>query len=155
MGLKKSQIHLSTEGGSLLWQEYKFWKFASEETGREKLVDMFTRFASEEQLSVFQKEYLWKAINKDVEKAFVKEAAESNAKLVSTTIKTVLEALPTIMQSAGSDSEEKIEEVADKVGDEVEKASPESNTSSEPSEEKPKIESKDGSTGTVFDHLNA
>ena len=134
---------------------HKFWKFASEETGREKLVDMFTRFASEEHLSVFQKEYLWKAINKDVEKAFVKEAAESNAKLVSTTIKTVLEALPTIMQSAGSDSEEKIEEVADKVGDEVEKASPESNTSSEPSEEKPKIESKDGSTGTVFDHLKA
>ena len=134
---------------------HKFWKFASEETGREKLVDMFTRFASEEHLSVFQKEYLWKAVNKDVEKAFVKEAAESNAKLVSTTIKTVLEALPTIMQSVGTDSEEKIEEVADKVGDEVEKATPESSTSSESSDEKPKIESKDGSTGTVFDHLNA
>lgn len=134
---------------------HKFWKFASEETGREKLVDMFTRFASEEHLSVFQKEYLWKAVNKDVEKAFVKEAAESNAKLVSTTIKTVLEALPTIMQSVGTDSEEKIEEVADKVGDEVEKDTPESSTSSESSDEKPKIESKDGSTGTVFDHLNA
>lgn len=128
---------------------HKFWKFASEETGREKLVDMFNKFAIAEHLSVFQKEYLWKAVNKDVEKAFVKEAAESNAKLVSTTIKTVLEALPTIMQSAGPDSEEKIEEVADKVGDEVEKVAPKS------TEEKPKIENKDGSTGTVFDHLDA
>lgn len=128
---------------------HKFWKFASEETGREKLVDMFNKFATAEHLSVFQKEYLWKAVNNDVEKAFVKEAAESNAKLVSTTIKTVLEALPTIMQSAGPDSEEKIEEVADKVGDEVEKVAPKS------TEEKPKIENKDGSTGTVFDHLDA
>ena len=131
---------------------HKFWKFASEEMRREKLVDMFNKFATAEHLSVFQKEYLWKAVNKDVEKAFVKEATESNAKLVSTTIKTVLEALPTIMQSAGSDSEEKIEEVADKVGDEVEKVAPESGKSIE---EKPKIENKDGSTGTVFDHLDA
>ena len=144
---------------------HNFWKFASEVKDSTKLVDVFNKYAQAEKLSDFNMKYLWKAVNKDVENTFVKQAAETNSKIVSTAIKTVMEALPEVIQSVGAGSIEDVQPVADAVKDSVDntpevtpevekpasesKLMPKSDAASKP-EAKPEA---DAGTGTVFDRL--
>ena len=41
----------------------KFWKFAEEITNQETLTSVFDKFASQEKLTSFGKQYLWTANN--------------------------------------------------------------------------------------------
>lgn len=130
----------------------KFWKFASDVKGQEKLITVFNKFASTEKLSAFNAEYLWKAVNKDVEKAFIKQAAETNSKIVSTAIKTVMEALPEVIQSVSLDSSEPVEKTPDTAAP-VESESVEPKSEPKSADESKDNKSEDANTGTVFDRL--
>jgi len=70
-----------------------FWKYANSIDKEEKLFNVFSKFASELKISPFEKEYLWKAINKDVETFFKKTAADDTNKIIKTTIQTLMDSL--------------------------------------------------------------
>ena len=129
---------------------HNFWKFASSVKDSEKLVDVFNKYAAAEKLSDFNAKYLWAAVNKDVENTLVKQAAETNSKIVSTAIKTVMESLPEVIQSVSNNEVDTMEEVKESTP-EPKDENPKDEKSE--SESKPEAPSNDGSTGTVFDRL--
>ena len=124
---------------------HNFWKFASSVKDSEKLVDVVNRYAKAEKLSDFNTKYLWAAVNKDVETTLVKQAAETNSKIVSTAIKTVMESLPEVIQSVSNNEVYSEEEAKESTSDPKEEK-PESG-------QKPEDPSNEGDTGTVFDRL--
>ena len=96
----------------IIMQTLNFWKYAETITTSKSLADVFNKFADENNISLFSRSYLWKAVNNDVESSFKRTAADSSKSVVQTAIKEVMKGLPGLLNSIdGGSSESSLEDI--------------------------------------------
>lgn len=91
----------------------EFWKFASAVKEEESLASVFDRFAKDNNLNAFEKEFIWASVNKDVEKHLCKTAADNVSKSVGIAIEKVMEGLPQLLSTVNQEQAEQTPESAE------------------------------------------